>query len=718
MLERFFDETGGMQLVLHSPYGGRINRALGLALRKKFCRTFNFELQAAASDDADRALARPAPQLPARRGARATCSSRDGRRHARARHPRLADVPGPLALEPQPLADRAAVPERPPQPAADPAHGVRRPHGRGVPAGGGVPGERHRPDRDPRPRARAPDHRRHAARGARRRRPARAARAHRGRRGARCTSSTPPSRRCSRTRSSPRGRTRSSTTRSCRTGAPTRCTLRRGLAVDLASIGALDPAAIERVHGEIDARARDRRRPRTTCCRSLVLAAAASRLARRCATSSSRAAAARCSDHDGTELWCTTERVRRRRAAPSPATTTRSRPLLRGHLESAGITTVDALAERHHARARPGRRRARRARARGLRAAGPLHPGRADDDRVGGAPPARPHALVLAPHPPRRRRAGHRPGLHALPAALAARRARHPARGRRRAARRARAAPGLRGRRGRRGSPSCSRAALRRYDPAWLDRLCHDGEVALAAAHAAGRDDADAPAGRAVEGHADLGGVPRRPAVAARSGPRRRATRPSRRRARPPRSSRCCASAARASPRARRRPPTGCPKTSSAALWDGVARGLLTSDGFGAIRAAGRRAGRRTRRRRRGASRACCAAPRLAGAPPPGAGRSCPATGADIDRDELAEAVAELLLHRWGVVFRDLAVHDSLRFPWRDLQWALRRLEDRGLVRGGRFVTGFSGEQYALPAAARAAHPGAQVAAGPASGSR
>ena len=61
--------------------------------------------------------------------------------------------------------------------------------------------------------------------------------------------------------------------------------------------------------------------------------------------------------------------------------------------------------------------------------------------------------------------------------------------------------------------------------------------------------------------------------------------------------------------------------------------------------------------------------------------------------------MAELLLHRWGVVFRDLVVHDSLRFPWRDLQWALRRLEDRGLVRGGRFVSGFSGEQYALPAA-------------------
>ncbi len=49
--ERFFDEAGGMQLVLHTPFGGRINRAWGLALRKRFCVTFNFELQAAATDD-------------------------------------------------------------------------------------------------------------------------------------------------------------------------------------------------------------------------------------------------------------------------------------------------------------------------------------------------------------------------------------------------------------------------------------------------------------------------------------------------------------------------------------------------------------------------------------------------------------------------------------------------------------------------------------------
>src|SRR5581483_8370806 len=53
----------------------------------------------------------------------------------------------------------------------------------------------------------------------------------------------------------------------------------------------------------------------------------------------------------------------------------------------------------------------------------------------------------------------------------------------------------------------------------------------------------------------------------------------------------------------------------------------------------------------------------------------------------------------WGVVFRDLAVREALALPWREVVRALRRLEARGLVRGGRFVTGFVGEQYALPEA-------------------
>ena len=50
--ERFFDESGGMQLVLHAPFGSRVNKAWSLALRKRFCRQFNFELQAAATEDA------------------------------------------------------------------------------------------------------------------------------------------------------------------------------------------------------------------------------------------------------------------------------------------------------------------------------------------------------------------------------------------------------------------------------------------------------------------------------------------------------------------------------------------------------------------------------------------------------------------------------------------------------------------------------------------
>jgi ATP-dependent Lhr-like helicase len=62
-----------------------------------------------------------------------------------------------------------------------------------------------------------------------------------------------------------------------------------------------------------------------------------------------------------------------------------------------------------------------------------------------------------------------------------------------------------------------------------------------------------------------------------------------------------------------------------------------------------------------------------------------------------AEASARQLLHRYGVVFRDLLSRESSLPPWRDLLVALRRLEARGEIRGGRFVTGFVGEQFALP---------------------
>jgi ATP-dependent Lhr-like helicase len=82
-------------------------------------------------------------------------------------------------------------------------------------------------------------------------------------------------------------------------------------------------------------------------------------------------------------------------------------------------------------------------------------------------------------------------------------------------------------------------------------------------------------------------------------------------------------------------------------------------------------------------------------------GRWCllPDAGDVDDIDELAEAVAEQLLARWGVVFRDLVGRESLGIPWREVLYALRRMEARGTARGGRFVTGFTGEQYALPEA-------------------
>ena len=76
-----------------------------------------------------------------------------------------------------------------------------------------------------------------------------------------------------------------------------------------------------------------------------------------------------------------------------------------------------------------------------------------------------------------------------------------------------------------------------------------------------------------------------------------------------------------------------------------------------------------------------------------------PAMTATEDPDELAEAVAEQLLARWGVVFRDLLVREPPTVPWREVLWALRRMEARGTIRGGRFVTGFTGEQYGLPEA-------------------
>jgi ATP-dependent helicase Lhr and Lhr-like helicase len=129
------------------------------------------------------------------------------------------------------------------------------------------------------------------------------------------------------------------------------------------------------------------------------------------------------------------------------------------------------------------------------------------------------------------------------------------------------------------------------------------------------------------------------------------------------------------------------------ALWEGVALGLVTADGFRAIRSLLRRPGRAAPPPRAGLRRGL----RSPGTGPPGRWTLLPAAMAAGDPDELAEAAAEQLIARWGVLFRDLARRENLAIAWRDLLWACRRLEARGTIRGGRFVSGFSGEQFAHP---------------------
>jgi ATP-dependent Lhr-like helicase len=69
------------------------------------------------------------------------------------------------------------------------------------------------------------------------------------------------------------------------------------------------------------------------------------------------------------------------------------------------------------------------------------------------------------------------------------------------------------------------------------------------------------------------------------------------------------------------------------------------------------------------------------------------------EAEVVLEQVARLFLNRWGIVFRDLVVREPLCPPWRELVRVYRRLEARGELRGGRFLHGFAGEQFALPEA-------------------
>jgi ATP-dependent Lhr-like helicase len=124
------------------------------------------------------------------------------------------------------------------------------------------------------------------------------------------------------------------------------------------------------------------------------------------------------------------------------------------------------------------------------------------------------------------------------------------------------------------------------------------------------------------------------------------------------------------------------------ALWELVAAGIVTADGFDNLRAlidpkrrAGQGSGRSTRPRHSSGRWALLY------------------TDQAVERTRAVEATCRMLLRRYGVVFRDLLARETNLPKWRELQMAFRRLEDRGEIRGGRFVDGFLGEQFALPVA-------------------
>ena len=134
------------------------------------------------------------------------------------------------------------------------------------------------------------------------------------------------------------------------------------------------------------------------------------------------------------------------------------------------------------------------------------------------------------------------------------------------------------------------------------------------------------------------------------------------------------------------------------ALWELVAAGLATGDGFAAVRSLVTPAQKQDSRLRRRRLRGRPARPLKQGLgrwtiPP------VPDPAEPISPEEFRESWAWQLLQRYGIVFRDLLAREGAAPPWYQLLPVFRRLEDRGEIRGGRFVLGVGGEQYGLPEA-------------------
>ena len=701
VLERFFDETGGMQLVVHSPYGGQINRALGLALRKRFCRTFNFELQAAANDDAVVLSLGPHHSFPLSDVPRYLSSGtiEDTLEHA------ILDAPMFQArwrwnLNRSLMVLRFRNGKRNPPPIqrmeSDDLMAAVFPQA--AACQDNIVGPIEIPDHVlVRQTIHDTLHEALDVDGTR----ALLEQIETGAVQVHCRDTTEPSVLAHEILTArpyayldDEGEIQNRRTNAV--------VLPRGMSVDLTSIGSLDPEAIAQVTAEITPEPTSADELYDLLCSLVVLPARDDwRPLWDELVAKGRGAylepgfrAPDTHQEDG-ELWCAVEsreEAQRALAGDDEAVVT----LLRGHLEVTGIATADTLAAITQLSA--GRVASGLAvlEQEGFTLQGHYTPDAPATEWVARRLLARMHAGSR-----RRRRDTVQPATaqdfmrfllrwqHVAPDTQLAGESGLAAAVEQLEGYEAAAAA---------WEPELLTRRLRDYRPSWFDRLCHDGEVSWLRLMPKARDDNDAPAGPPSKAtpitvvlRSDLGwlleaardGVePTPPSVGATAEVievlRRRGA---------------CFAAELAD--ATRRLPDDVER----ALWDGVARGLLTSDGFAAVRArvTGERHSSlppRHSRLRRAAAIAASGAGRWSLVP-----TTIAEASADLDRDELAEAVAELLLQRWGVVFRDLAVHDSLRFPWRDVQWALRRLEDRGLVRGGRFVAGFSGEQYALASA-------------------
>jgi ATP-dependent Lhr-like helicase len=690
VLERFFDDTGGMQLILHSPFGGRINRGLGLALRKKFCRTFNFELQAAATDDAiilslGLTHSFPLDDVPHFLSSRTVADTlehaildspmfqarwrwnlnrslmvlryRNGRRNPppiqrmesddllAAVFPQAAacqdNIVGPIDI-PDHVLVRQTIDDTLRE-ALD-IDGVRRLLER-IEAG--------------------------------------EVRIH-------CRDTTEPSVLAHEiVTARPYAFLDDEETQNRRTNA---VRLRRGVPTELSTIGGLDPDAIARVHAEIEPALETADELHDLLSSTLILRPSEnwSPLWREL-VARGRACLVRGADGD---VWTTAETRTDALAAIAGEHAAVVR-VVRGHLELSGVTTVAALSGRttlpaddlvialaaleHEGFAMQGQYRADTAGiqwvARRLLARMHSYSKRARRQRFEALTAQDFMRFLLcwqhvAPDTQLTGEAGLLAILEQLQGFEAAASA---------------------------WETDLFARRLRHYDPAWLDGLCHTGEVAWLRLTPRTSDEAAKPTTAspsrvtptAVVLRSDLGWL----LAAARGAP---AVLPA-----------LCDATVEVLDVLRRQGASflndlvdathRSPFEVEHALWDGVARGHLMCDGFAAIRSliTGRRSTMPPRawawsRLRRGTSASAGAAGRWS---------LVPEADANMDRHDLAEAVAEQLLTRWGVLFRDLAVHDGLHIPWREVQWALRRLEDRGLVRGGRFVSGFGGEQYALPEA-------------------